>query len=123
MRLPGASRRLQSVVAAVAGSWVMDLALPRRQLFLAVIDARSRGCSTAWYAATLWFSTPLSPLDHDRAGHDGARGQRATSYTAPALPRSRDSADLSRPGEQHHPTKPMRVAQPTWLTIRGAASQ
>src|SRR5207244_1108997 len=47
------------------------------------------------------------------------RGERAASYTAlPPYPDPTTRPDLFLVlGEQHHPTKPMRVPRPTWLTI------
>jgi hypothetical protein len=96
---------------------------PADNVFLAVIDARKPWLfdGLAYLYATLWFSTPFVALSIVTALATIAvlRGERAASYTAlPPYPDPTARQDLFLVlGEQHHPTKPVRVPRPTWLTI------
>ena len=107
------------VGTAGQGAWPF----PADNVFLAVIDARKPWLfdGLAYLYATLWFSTPFVALSIVTALATIAvlRGERATAYTAlPAYPDPTTRPDLFVVlGEQHHPTKPMPVSRPTWLTI------
>ena len=96
---------------------------PTGNAFLAVIDARKPWLfeGLAYLYATLWFSTPLIALSVVSALLYVAvmRGDKRPTYGP--LPHYPDAATRAEPflvlGEQHHPSQPVRVAQPTWLTI------
>src|SRR5437867_6982069 len=96
---------------------------PADNAFLAAIDARKPWLfeGLAYLYATLWFSTPLIALSVTSALLYVAvmRGEKRVAYGS--LPRYPDPSKRAEPflvlGEQHHPTHPIRVPQPTWLTI------
>jgi hypothetical protein len=91
--------------------------------FLAAIGAREPAlfAGLAYLYATLWFTTPLIALTVVSALLYVAvmRGDEPAWFGP--LPPYPDPADRPEPslvlGEQHHPTAPVRVARPTWLTI------
>ena len=96
---------------------------PADNAFLAAIDARKPWLfeGLAYLYATLWFSTPLIMLSVTSALLYVAvmRGEKSVTYSP--LPRYPDPSTRTEPflvlGEQRDPTRPVRVPQPTWLTI------
>jgi hypothetical protein len=99
------------------------LPFPSDNAFLAAIDARKPWLfdGLAYVYATLWFSTPLIVLSVTTALLYVAvmRLEKGVSYGP--LPTYPDASQRPEPflvlGEQHHATKPVRISQPSWLTI------
>ena len=112
-----------AVAAAIGTAGLHAWPFPADNVFLSAVYAHKPLLfdGLAYVYATLWFSTPLLALTIVSALATVVvlRGDRAVSYAA--LPAYPDPA--SRPelflvlGEQHHPTKPIQVHQPSWLTI------
>lgn len=96
---------------------------PADNVFLAAIYAEKPWLfhGLAYLYATLWFSTPLIAVSlvSALATIVVLRQEATVSYSKlPDYPdpASRDELFLVL-GEQHHPTRPVRVPHPTWLTI------
>ena len=110
-----------SGVAGVVG--LHRFPFPSDNAFLAAIDARKPWLfeGLAYLYATLWFSTPLIVLSVTTALLYVAvmRLEKGVSYGP--LPPYPDPSKRQEPflvlGEQHHPTRPVRVSQPSWLAI------
>lgn len=96
---------------------------PADNVFLAAVHAHKPGLfdGLAYVYATLWFSTPFLALSMVTALGTivALRCTRTASYSE--LPSYPDPTCRHEPflvlGEQHHPTKAIRVPQPSWLTI------
>src|SRR5581483_10558477 len=96
---------------------------PADNVFLAVVEAQKPWLFSglAYLYATLWFSTPFLALSIASAGASIVAlrfGERTTYAALPTYPKP---AARGEPflvlGERHHPTRPVRIAQPAWLTI------
>jgi hypothetical protein len=96
---------------------------PSDNAFLAAIDARKPWLfeGLAYLYATLWFSTPLIVLSVTTALLYVAVMRLEKGVSFGPLPPFPDPGKRQEPflvlGEQHHPTKPIRISQPSWLTI------
>jgi TraM recognition site of TraD and TraG len=112
-----------AVAGAIGVVGLHNWPFPADDAFLAAIEARKPWLfeGLAYLYATLWFSTPLIMLSVTSALLYVAvmRGEKSVTYGP--LPRYPDPSTRTEPflvlGEQHHPTRPVRVPQPTWLTI------
>ena len=111
------------LAAAIGVVGLHQWPFPSGNAFLAVIDARKPWLfdGLAYLYATLWFSTPLIGLTVISALLYVAvmRIEKRVGYgPLPAYPEpSARQEPFLVLGEQHHPTQPMRLAHPTWLTI------
>jgi hypothetical protein len=111
------------LAAAIGLAGLRRFPLAADNAFLAAIGAREPAlfAGLAYLYATLWVTTPLIALTVVSALLYVAvmRGDEP-SWFGP-LPPYPEPADRGEPslvlGEQHHPTVPVRVARPTWLTI------
>src|SRR5262249_1615086 len=96
---------------------------PSDNAFLAAIDARKPWLfeGLAYVYATLWFSTALIVLSVTTALLYVAVMRFEKGVTYGPLPPYPDASRRPEPflvlGEQHHPTQPVRISQPSWLTI------
>jgi hypothetical protein len=96
---------------------------PAENVFLAAISVEKPWLfdGLAYLYATLWFSTPLIGISLVSALLTIVVMRQPSSVSYTALPKYPDSSERTEPflvlGEQHHPTRPVRVSHPTWLTI------
>jgi hypothetical protein len=112
-----------AVAAAIGTAGLRAWPFPADNVFLSAVYAHKPLLfdGLAYVYATLWFSTPLIALTIVSALATVLvlRGGPSVSYAPlPAYPDPTLRPELFLVlGEQHHPTKPIQVHRPSWLTI------
>jgi hypothetical protein len=112
-----------AIAAAIGTAGISTWPFPANNVFLAVIAHHKPWLfnALALTYATLWFTTPLIGVSLIGAlatiailrRHPTVAYGPLPDYPVPA---QREDLFLIL-GEQHHPTRPIRVARPSWLTI------
>lgn len=112
-----------AAAGVIAAAGLHAWPFPTHNLFLTAIAIEKPWLFSglSYLYATLWFTTPLIAVSLISALTTIAilrRDSRTANSTLPAYPLVEQRADLFLVlGEQHHPTKPLRIARPEWLTI------